>query len=83
MPSSVAVPGVGDVGQAVVAQERELEVVPVTPEDAPLKRRRSFAQHGLPADLVVSEEVRLVGRERAAAIDAAGTETFGPAWRTP
>ena len=72
------VAGVGDVGQAVFAQERELEVIPVAFEDGAVETQAIVRPLGLPADLIVGQEVRLVGRESAATVDAAGTESFGP-----
>ena len=70
--------GVADLGQAIGAEERILEVVPVVLEHRAVDAHAVVGKGGLEAHFVVGQEVRHVGRNGAAAIDAAGPETFRP-----
>ena len=66
--------GVAGCRQAVLAEERELEVVPVLREHRAVEAQPVAAPRRLPADLVVREEVRQVRRHGADAVDAARPE---------
>ncbi len=69
--------GVADLGEGVEAQHRELRVLPLLPEQGAVEADAVVRPGGLPPHLIVGQRVGLVGRDGAAAIDAAGAEAGG------
>ena len=67
-----------DLGEAVLAEDRELEVLPVLLKDRAVPEQVVIEPLGLPAELVVVEIVGLVRRQRRAPVDAARTEALRP-----
>src|SRR5437016_9717762 len=68
-----------DDGDAVDAEERVLEVVPVLAEDGAIQTQAPVEQLRLPADLVVLQEIGAVARDagRGRAVHTARSEALG------
>src|SRR5437588_12360148 len=68
-----------DDGDAVDAEERVLEVVPVLAENGAVPAQAAIEQLRLPADLVVLQEIGAVGRDtgRGGAVHTARSEALG------
>src|SRR5437588_3549876 len=66
-------------GDAVDAEERLLEVVPILAEDGAIPAQAAIEQLRLPADLVVLQKIGAVGRDtgRGRAVHTARSEAFG------
>src|SRR5439155_14325052 len=65
-------------GQAGGGEHRKLEVFPLLLEYRAVPAQAMLHPLRLPAEFIIGKEVRFVRRQRAATIDAAGTEAFRP-----
>ncbi len=63
-------------GEAILSQEGELEFLPSLVEDRAIPAHRS--ECGLPADLVIAEEVRIIRWNVGSPVHSAGPETARP-----
>src|SRR6185437_12351244 len=67
-----------DFGERIQPQERELEVLPFVEIEIAVEAQGVVEPRRLPADFIIDERIGLVGRNRAAPVDAARTEAGGP-----